>query len=135
MSISPIKSSSLKPQLIDLSVLAICFAIFAYVTDFINSGQLQFYLLVYVALGFVSLRFSKYLICKLFNTSSGIASTLVGNIIGFMVWVFISVLLETLFAGNGTGLLVVIFSSIMAFFILGTLSPMEKSSHHDIIRH
>lgn len=129
------KTSSLFSRAIDLLVLSGSFLLFAYLMDFESSGQFWASLLLYVAVVFVSLRLSKRLIFGYVHNTRRITSILLGNITGLLVGALLVLMLDQVLPGIGEGALVVVFSSIMAFFILGTLSPMVKSSHNDIIHH
>ncbi len=129
------KNSCLFSRIIDLLVLSGSFLLFAYLTDFESSKQFWAGLLVYVAVVFVCLRLSKRLIFGFAHSSRRITTVLLGNVSGLLVGALLVLMLEQVLLGIGEGALVVVFSSILAFFILGTLSPMVKSSHNDIIHH
>ena len=135
MSNPTIKTSSLYSRLVDLLVLAVSFLLFAYITEYESQSQLWIDLFFYVSVVFISLRLSKRFIFERIHTENRIACVLLGNITGLLFGAVLAILLESFFPGNGEVILVVVFSSIMAFFILGTLSPMVKSSHNDIIHH
>jgi hypothetical protein len=55
---------------------------------------------------------------------SEITRQILGNAAGLLIGTFIMLFLEMLFSTNGELTVAIIFSSVMAFFILGTLSPI-----------
>ena len=92
-------------------------------------------LLLYVCVLFVCVRLSKRAVFAYVHSSSRSLHVLLGNIVGLFVGSCIVLLIGQLLPAIQEMALVVVFSSITAFFILGTLSPMVKSSYRDIIRH
>ena len=130
-----IRSSCFYSRIIDLIVLATSFLLLAVITGFGSFEQVIIDLVLYVAVVFISLRVCKRIVFEYVHTSRRITSVLLGNISGLLLGALSVILLDQLFPGIGESALIVILSSILAFFILGTLSPMVKSSYHDIIQH
>ena len=133
-------TSRLYSRIIDLIVLTSSFLLLTAITDIgnpHNSNPVEFsiYLFCFVAVMFISLRLSKRIIFQYLHTSSQIARVLLGNITGLVVGAALVMFIEQFFMGLVGGAMIVVFSSILAFFILGTLSPMVKSSQRDIIHH
>jgi len=122
-------------RIVDLCVLSASFLLFAYLTGYENLSQLLTDMLFYVSVVFISLRLCKRYIFKHIQSNSRISMVLLGNVTGLIFGALAAISVESFFPGNGEIILVVVFSSILAFFILGTLSPMVKSSHNDIIHH
>jgi len=135
MTSEKIRSSCFYSRIIDLIVLATSFLLLAAITGFGSFEQVVIDLVFYVAVVFISLRVCKRIVFEYIHTSRRITSVLLGNISGLILGAFSVILLDQLFPGLGESALIVILSSILAFFILGTLSPMVKSSYHDIIHH
>ena len=135
MTSSKIRSSCFYSRIIDLIVLATSFLLLAVITGFGSFEQVIIDLVLYVAVVFISLRVCKRIVFEYVHTSRRITRVLLGNISGLILGVLLVIMLDQLFPGIGESALIVILSSILAFFILGTLSPMVKSSYHDIIHH
>ena len=128
-------SSDLASRLTDLVVLMMSFIVF---TLLVGSDGLQHSLvdlLLYVAVLFVSLRLSKRLVFGSFRRGPRCLKTIYGNVLGMVIGTTVLLLADGLLPFIHENLLVIIFASLMAFFILGTLSPVVKSSHKDIIQH
>ena len=130
-----IRSSSFYSRIIDLIVLASSFLLLAMITDPGSIQQVAADLVLYVVVVFISLRICKRLVFEYVHSSRRIITVLLGNVSGLILGALLVILLDQLLPGIGESALIVIFSSILAFFILGTLSPMVKSSYHDIIHH
>ncbi|MCP4078575.1 MAG: hypothetical protein GY744_20630 [Gammaproteobacteria bacterium] len=130
-----IRSSSFCSRIIDLIALASSFLLLAMITDSGSITQLAADMVLYVVVVFISLRICKRLVFEYVRSSKRFITVLLGNVSGLILGALSVILLDQLLPGIGESALIVIFSSILAFFILGTLSPMVKSSYHDIIHH
>ncbi len=130
-----IRSSSFCSRIIDLIALASSFLLLAMITDSGSITQLAADMVLYVVVVFISLRICKRLVFEYVRSSKRFITVLLGNVSGLILGALSVILLDQLLPGIRESALIVIFSSILAFFILGTLSPMVKSSYHDIIHH
>jgi len=130
-----INSNNLYSRLIDLIVIAASFLLFSVVTEFAYLTEILGDTAFYVAFVFITLRLCKRIVSRYFYPTKSIISELLGNLTGFFVSVVLLLLLNSLLPLVSVNVEVVIFSSILAFFILGTLAPMLKSTHRDIIHH
>ena len=132
-----IKKSSLWSRAMDISVLSISYLLFSYIAESgsIDVQQLLINMIFYVGIVFITLRLGKRILFDLIKSKSRILCILLGNVAGLTIGTLLAMLLEQFFPGVSERAVVVIFSSVLAFFILGTLSPMVKSSHRDIIPH
>ena len=128
-------STSLYSKVIDFIVLTVSFLVLALITDFTKPMQVFIDLSLYVFIMYFCLRICKHFVLNRVHTSGPIIASMFGNICGLIVGVLSVLTFNYFFPGLGESALVVIFSSILAFFILGTLSPMVKSSNNDILHH
>ncbi len=135
MTSTQIRSSSFYSRVIDLIVLASSFLLLAIITDLGTIQQVASDLVLYVVVVFISLQICKHIVFEYVDTSRRITTVLLGNVSGLIMGALSVILLDQLFPGIGESALIIILSSILAFFMLGTLSPMVKSSYHDIIHH
>jgi len=130
-----INTNSFHSRLIDITALTISFLLFAIATDHLHPLGMLFDTAVYVSIVFVCLRLSKRFVFDSFHSSSRIVRVLLGNLLGFVSGVIILLTLKAILPFVNGDTAVIVFSSVLAFFILGTLSPMVKSSNLDIIHH
>lgn len=130
-----INTNTFYSRLIDLSALTVSFLLFSMMTSHLHPLHFLLQLAAYVGIVFVTLRLSKRFIFDSYHTSSRIIRVLLGNLLGFVSGVVLLLMLSQVLPLIVDSALVVIFSSILAFFILGTLSPMVKSSNLDVIHH
>ena len=128
-------SSDLASRLTDLLVLMMSFIVFNLLVGADGLQHSLVDLLLYVSVLFVSLRLSKRLVFGSFSRGPRCLNTIYGNVLGIVIGTTVLLLADALLPFIHENLLVIIFASLMAFFILGTLSPVVKSSHKDIIHH
>ena len=130
-----IKSFNSSSRLVDLLVITISFLAFALATGWASSHPLIINLFVYVFVVFPLLRLMKRFVFSYFKGNHRILTVIFGNFTGLFFGTLIVVILADIFPVVGINNQIVTFSSLMSFFVLGTLSPMVKSSEHDIIPH
>ena len=111
-------------RLVDFTVLSTTF----YVSCMLLSVELEislfFQALAYSTILLVCVRLSKRVITS-YNKSVGETTRqILGNAIGILIGSSVVLLFEKLLSARADILVVVILSGIMAFFILGTLSPI-----------
>jgi hypothetical protein len=135
MSPSKISQSSFGSRLTDLVVLTISFLIFVSLMDIHLTANVLVDLVIYVSVVFVCLRVARRLIFDNVNYTKRILKVLLGNISGLLVGAVLLLIADRFLPFTSHSMIVVIFSSILAFFILGTLSPLIKFSNHDKIIH
>ena len=135
MTAQSLRSSNVSSRLIDFAVLLISFLLFAMFMGFGSISLIAMDLLLYVGVVFVCVRLSKRVVFEYIHSSSRSLNVLLGNIIGLFAGSATVLLLGKFVPAVQEMALVVVFSSVTAFFILGTLSPMVKSSYRDIIHH
>lgn len=114
--------------------LVVSFLLFSSLLHYGGEGEyLMRKMFVYVSLVFICLRLSKRLFFLLRIPKNRVLCTLLGNISGFSVGTVLALVVVQIFPASGELKAVIIASSVLAFFILGTFSPLVKSSHRDII--
>jgi hypothetical protein len=130
-----INKSCFISRITDLVVLAASYLLFSFMTGRLPTGELIINLLVYVSIVFVCLRLAKRLTFRYLPEAPRVVSILLGNIAGLMSGSLLVGIFCDLMPGVQEFFLAVLLSSVLAFFILGTLSPMIKSSRLDITHH
>lgn len=132
---SNIRTSSFGAKITDIIVLSVSFLLFAMMMEYVSLTSLFIDLFLYVVVVFVCLQVGRRIILEYVHSSKRFVNILTGNIAGLIIGGLLVFIINLLVPGIKESMVVVVFSSIMAFFILGTLSPMVKSSHRDIIHH
>ncbi len=120
--------SSRLHQLVDFVVLGATLFVSCMILSVELGGGLFFHMLAYatILLAFVSL--SKRAIancCKLIGEST---RQILGNAIGILIGTCIMLLIEKLLSNHNEIIVAIILSSVMAFFVLGTLSPLTHKT-------
>ncbi len=135
MVFSIFSQSSFASRLTDLLVLIVSFLLFVALMDLKVTAQLLVEMSFYVSVVFICLRFARRFIFENFHYPTRVLKVLLGNISGLVSGVVMIILVGQLIPVFSQSVVVVVFSSILAFFILGTLSPLIKSSNYDKIIH
>jgi hypothetical protein len=128
------KNSNLSSRTTDLLALSISYIIYALLFNHTDDIiQLMINMFFYVSLVFISLRLSKKLLFVLRIPKSRVLYTLLGNTFGLVMGTVLMLFFVQFFPALEESTTVIFASSVQAFFILGTLSPLVKSSHLDVI--
>ena len=129
-----LKTSSFFSRATDLLALVISFLLFA---SLFYSGEDDEYLirsiLIYVIPVFICLRLCKRLFFVMLIHKSRVLCILLGNISGLAVGTILVLIIMQFLPSLEEKAIAIIASSVLAFFILGTISPLVKSSQRDII--
>lgn len=133
MSTVPFESSNIDSKLTDLLVLSSSFLIFSSFSNSMSHIDLTAGLVIYSVVLFVCMRIGKYFINPHTFSSIRAANVLLGNFAGLTVGSIISAFLIPLFTATHSVMSIIIFASFMAFFVLGTLSPLVKEAHMDVM--
>lgn len=115
-------------RLIDFVVLGATLYVFCMILSVDLGGNLLFHLLTYSTILSVCVRLSKRTIANYKNIIGESTRMILGNAIGILIGACIMLLLEKLLSNHGEILVAIILSSVMAFFILGTLCPLQHKT-------
>ena len=111
-------------RVVDFSVLCASLFVSCLLFSGASGNALFIQILAYSTLLLVCVRLSKRAIVS-YNRSIGeVSRQILGNGAGILIGTCIMLVLENLVSASGDIFVAVIFSSVMAFFILGTLSPI-----------
>ena len=120
-------------RVVDFVVLSVTFFLSTLLFSVTSGSTLLLQILAYSTILLVCVRLSKRAIVS-YKRSIGEASRqILGNGAGILIGTCIMLVLEILVLASDGILVAVIFSSVMAFFILGTLSPILHKTpiiHH-----
>ena len=115
-------------RMVDFTVFCVTFFFSCLLFSVASGNALLFQILAYSTLLLVCVSLSKRAIVS-YNRSIGEASRqIIGNGAGILIGTCIMLVLEKLVSASSEIFVAVIFSSVMAFFILGTLSPIVHRS-------
>lgn len=135
MSPSVISKSSFGSRVADLTVLSVSFLLFVGLMDIRLNAHVLFDLFTYVIVVFVCLRVARRFIFDNMHYTKRIFKVLLGNVSGLVAGAALILLADQFIPFISQSFIIVILASVLAFFILGTLSPLIKSSNHDRIIH
>ena len=135
MSFKLFRHSSLGSRITDLLVLSGSFMAFVYLMDFTVSPDLILDMAFYVAVVFVCLRLARRVFFDRVGYSTRAFNVVLGNGSGLLVGALLVSLANYFVPFLNDAVVVVICASFLAFFILGTLAPLIKSSRNDRMIH
>lgn len=133
MSFIPNTDPRVLNRVVDYAVLGATFFVSSLLFSVASGSALIFQILAYSTILLVCVRLCKRAIVS-YNKSIGeVSRQILGNGAGILIGTCIMLVLENLVSASDGIFAVVIFSSVMAFFILGTLSPIVHKTpiiHH-----
>jgi signal transduction histidine kinase len=136
MTSSILSRSSWASRSADLAVLSVSFLMFAFLMGISFDWHLLANLVLYVSVLFVCLRLARRAMFNYSQLSKRIVTAVLGNVYGLMAGAVLLCLVNQLIPFLHLTVIMVVCSSIFAFFILGTLAPLIKTSRNDMmIRH
>jgi hypothetical protein len=111
-------------RLIDFTVLALTFYLSCLLLSVEIDSGLWLQILAYSSIVLIFVRLCKRVIVSHWKSLSALNRQILGNAAGILVGTCVMLVLEKFLAGSGEIIVALIFSSVMAFFVLGTLSPL-----------
>ena len=111
-------------RIVDFLVLGATFFVFCLLFSAASGNVLFIQILAYSTLLLVCVRLSKRAVVS-YNRSIGeVSRQIIGNGAGILIGTCLMLVLENLVSASSEIFVAMIFSSVMAFFILGTLLPI-----------
>ena len=111
-------------RLLDLVVLGITFFVSCMLFSVELEGGLFFQILAYSTILLVFVRLGKRAVVSYSRSVGETTRQILGNASGILIGTCVVLLAENILSTSDEIIVAVIFSSVMAFFILGTLSPI-----------
>jgi len=124
VTVNKITSRKLFNRSIDFLVLGLTFFLSCLMLSVDIGGNLLIQTLIYTTILVLSVRMAKRVAKGYKKSLNSITRQILSNAAGILVGTCVMLLLVKMFATGGDLIVVVIFSGVMAFFILGTLSPL-----------
>lgn len=129
-----LKGQNTHPKLfnrfIDFTVLALTFYLSCLLLSVEIDSGLLIQILAYSTIVLIFVRLCKRVIVSHRKSLSTLNRQILGNAAGILVGTCVMLVLLKLLTGSGEIIVALIFSSVMAFFVLGTLSPLLTKNLH-----
>ncbi len=136
MRINPNRQNIIRSRFIDFFALGCTFYASCLLLSVPLSGETLFYTLVYATVILISVRLGRYLLSTVFTSMNIVARKMLCNAAGLLVGGIAMFELGSMVLKLNEMAVVVVFSSVMAFFVLGTISPLlHKSAFSSKSRH
>ncbi len=123
--------SSWGSRITDLIVLSASFLLFVFLLDIRITQQVMIEFALYVTILFVCLRLARRIAFTRLKYSKRVFNAVLGNISGLVTGSLLVLLANQFFSVVNEMVGIVICASVLAFFVLGTLSPLILASQRD----
>ena len=118
------RNRALMNRMIDFSVLGLIFYLSSLFLSVDNGGRLILLALGYASMVLVFVSFSRRFFARHYLTLGDAIRQITCNAIGILAATFIMLVVERIMSADGGVYVALLFSSVMAFFVLGTLLPL-----------
>ena len=108
----------------DFGVLALTFYLSCLLLSVGNGIGLLLQALVYATIVFICVGLCRFLLTRLQLRVNGVTGQIVCNATGILVATLVMMIVSKVTSGDGKLIVALLFSSVMAFFVLGTLSSL-----------
>ncbi len=121
------KQNLIISRIIDFLVLGCTFYVSCLLLSVPLSGDTIFHTLLYAAVILISVRLGRYCLSAVLLSVNSVVKLMLCNATGLLVGsIVMFVLSSSMVPGLNELAIVVVFASVMAFFVLGTISPLLK---------
>ncbi len=122
------KQNLIISRVIDFLVLGCTFYISCMLLSVPLSGNTIFHTLIYATVILVSVRLGGYFLSAILLSASSVVKLMLCNAAGLLIGGIVMFVLGSMVPGLNGSAVVVVFASVMAFFVLGTISPLLKKN-------
>ena len=129
MAKSELKMNSTISLIIEFIVIGIIFFLFCVNLSVHSEGSIYFQTLVFSGIALISVRLGNRLLSFGFNSINSVIKIMLSNAMGLTIGACIMLILGMVIPGLGQIAAIVVFSSVMAFFALGTISSLLNIDH------
>lgn len=125
-----VSNTSLKGlhRLVDFVTMGVMFYASCVLLSVELGGSLFVHILAYSMILLAFVRSSKRAIAHFFKSVGESTRQILGNAIGILIGTFIMLLLEKISSNHNDITAAIILSGVMAFFVLGTFSPLTNKT-------
>ena len=120
------KKSNIDSRIIDFVVLGITFYVTCSILSVHADNQILLLTVVYPSVILVSVKIGKYMLSPVFSSLNTVVKLMLDNAAGLLIGAIIMLILGFMIPGFSQFTAAIIVASVMAFFVLGTLSPLLK---------
>ena len=117
-------------RVIDFIVLGLTFYLTCSILSIHAGSDIFLLTVVYSGVILVSVRIGKHLLSPVFSSLSTALKLMLNNAAGLLIGVCTMLILGFIIPGFSEFSVAIIIASVMAFFILGTLSPLVRYDKH-----
>ena len=130
MTFGQAKQNSIVSRTIDFVVLGCTFYASCLLLSVPVNYNTVLHTLLYATVILVSVRLGRRCLSSAFESVNSVVKLMLCNATGLLAGAIIMLILGSIIPALGEIAIAVIFASVMAFFVLGTISPLLKRSAH-----
>ena len=121
------KKSNINSRIIDFVVLGVTFYVTCSILSIHTGYQILLLTVVYPCVILASVKIGKHLLSTVFSSLNTVVKLMLDNAAGLLIGAIVMLILGFIIPGFSQFTTAIIVASILAFFVLGTLSPLIKS--------
>ncbi len=130
MTLAQAKQNFIVSRTIDFIVLGCTFYASCLLLSVPENSSTMFLTLVYSTVILISIRIGRHCLSSFFHSFNNIVELMLCNAAGLFAGAIVMLLLSSMIPNFGNVSLAVVFASVMAFFVLGTIAPfLQKVGH------
>jgi hypothetical protein len=120
------KKLNIDSKILDFLVLGITFYVTCSILSIHADNQILLLTVVYPSVILVSVKIGKYMLSPVFSSLNTVVKLMLDNAAGLFIGTIIMLILGFIIPSFSNFSVVIIIASVMAFFVLGTLSPLIR---------
>ena len=124
------RNSKIIARAVDFIVLGFTFYVTCSILSVDTASNIFLLTIVYSGVILVSVRIGKHLLSPVFSSLNTVLKLMLNNAMGLLIGASIMLVLGFIIPGFSEFSVAIIIASVMAFFILGTLSPLIRIDKH-----
>ena len=128
MTLGETRQNSIVSRIIDFVVLGCTFYASCLLLSIPVNNYIAVHALLYATVILVSVRLGRRILSSAFASVNGVVKLMLCNATGLLAGATIMLIVGNMIPEFGRIAVAVVFASVMAFFVLGTISPLLKKS-------
>ena len=126
-------SNTITENIINFIILGGSFYLSCILLSIQVEKNLIIYTFIYAGIVLLAVSIGKRMLSASFTSAGRVVKTIIINATGLFIGVIIMLIFGYIFSEFGEFTAAVVFASVMAFFVFGTLSPLLRSDRHSLL--
>jgi len=126
-------SDTITEKTINFIILGGSFYLSCFLLSIQVESNLIFQTFIYACVVLLAVTLGKHMLSSTFTSAGRVVKMIIINATGLIIGAIIMLVFGYIFPELGEFAVAVVLASVMAFFVLGTLSPLLKSGEHSLL--